>query len=182
MTRKRTRHKVNEFLVSDRLLYDRKIFLYDDVTQQTAGKIIKELLALDAVSSRNIYLYLNTDGGDVGAALGIIETMRRTKSKIVTIINSCVCSMGTHIAINGNVRWAVPSATFMSHAMTDYLDTNDQTIFDRANYLKKLRTLLENDLRKHTKLTEREIGKARKGELWLFADEMLEKGVIDKII
>lgn len=164
------------------LFKNRNVFLYEEVNDESAKRVIRELMALDYIAKKPIYLWLNSPGGSCCAGLAIIETMKRCKSKIITIINSEVCSMGGHISICGNERWIVKSGIWMAHDMSSGVRDYSLKIKDRADFLEKYYTLLEENLKNHTKLSNEQINKARTGELWLFAQDCLKYKIADKII
>lgn len=170
-----------EFDVDLTLLENRQLFLFEVINEDSAIRIVKSLYALDAVNNNPIMLYLNTPGGSCSDGLAIIDAMRTIDSPVVTIITNEVCSMGGHIAINGNKRVCYPNSVFMAHDMATYMDDYSGKIKDRAIFLEKYYALLEDNLKKNTKLSAEELLQARNGELWLFADEMKRKGIVDEI-
>ena len=171
-----------EFSIDLTLLGNRQLFLYDVVDEDSAPVIIKAMYALDTINHNPIMVYLNTPGGSCSDGLAIIDAMKTVESPIVTIISNEVCSMGGHISVAGNKRVCYPNSVWMAHDMATYMEDYSGKIRDRAKFLEKYYKILEENLRKHTKLSEKELKKARDGELWLFAEEMLEKGIVDEIL
>jgi ATP-dependent Clp protease protease subunit len=171
-----------EFDVDLTLLKNRQIFLQEEINDKTAIDINKKLFALDTLNHNPIMLYIDSPGGSCSAGLSIINIMKTIDSPVVTIINSEVCSMGGHISIAGDKRVCYSNSVFMAHDMSTYMEDYSGKIKHRAKFLEKYYDLLEENLRKHTNLTEKELRQARDGELWLFADEMLDKGIVDEII
>lgn len=178
----KTRIIKQEFDINLTLLGNRQLFLHEVIDEETAPKIIKALYALDTINHKPIMLYLNTPGGSCSDGLAIIDAMKTIDSPVVTIITNEVCSMGGHISIAGDKRVCYENSVFMAHDMSTYMEDYSGKIKYRARFLEKYYDLLEENLRKHTKLTEKELKLARDGELWLFADEMLSKGIVDEII
>lgn len=171
-----------EFDVDLTLLTNRQLFLFDEVNEETSTQIIKALYALDTVNKNPIMLYLNTPGGSCSDGLAIIDAMRTIESPVVTIITNEVCSMGGHIAVAGNKRVCYQNSIFMAHDMSTYMEDYSGKIKYRANFLEEYYKILENNLKKYTKLNTEELKLARDGELWLFAPQMLEKGIVDEIL
>jgi len=153
-----------------------------DVDEESSIKIIKSLYALDTINNNPISLYLNTPGGHCSDGLAIIDAMRTISSPVVTIITNEVCSMGGHISVAGNKRVCYKNSVWMAHDMYSYIEDYSGKIKDRSKFIERYYNILENNLRKYTKLTNADLSKARNGELWLFADEMLDKGIVDEII
>lgn len=91
-------------------------------------------------------------------------------------------SMGAIISIVGSKRSATRNSCWMTHDIEIYLEESLKKVKDRVKFLDKYDEMFTNLFLLHTKLTKKEINRAKIGELWLFSDEMLEKGVIDEII
>lgn len=171
-----------EFDVEGTLLRNRQLFLYDHVDDDSVLKLCKQLYALDTLNHDPIMLYLNSGGGSCSAGLALINTMKTIESPVVTIVNEEVCSMGGHISVAGDKRVCYEDSVWMAHDASTYMEDYFGKIEDRASFLKKYKQMLDNNLRNHTELTEQELLRAKNGELWLFADDMLEKGIVDEII
>ncbi len=171
-----------EFDVNLTLLGNRQLFLFDDINDSSAVGTVKKMYALDTVNQNPIMLYINSGGGSASAGLSIMNAMRTIDSPIVTVISGEVCSMGTYIAMAGNKRVCYEDSSWMAHDLTDFVEDTSQKIIDRAAYLKVFCKIMSDKLRKYTNLSEKEIEKARNGELWLTADELLDKGIVDEII
>jgi len=187
MKKKATKKKVKKMTVAkididQYLLRKRELFLNEEVTNESIIKLIKAIRVLDTLNHRPIYLWICSGGGSVADGLALINIMHSVKSKIITIVNSRVCSMGSHIAIAGDKRIIYENGTIMFHDMTTGMIDYSLKIKDRAYFLEKYYKILENNMRRYTKLSETEIKKARTGEVWLFADDCLNKGVVDNII
>lgn len=178
----KTRLVKKEFDINLTLLGNRQLFLYDVVDEESSLKIIKALYGLDTLNHNPIMLYLNTPGGSCSDGLAIIDAMKTIESPVVTIITNEVCSMGGHISVAGDKRVCYQNSVWMAHDASSYIEDYFQKIKDRANFLEKYYKILEGNLRKHTGLTNKELKKARDGELWLFSDDMLSKGIVDEII
>lgn len=172
-----------EFDIDLTLLGNRQLFLYDVVDEDSSVKIIKALYALDTVNHNPIMLYLNTPGGSCSDGMAIIDAMRTIESPIVTIITNEVCSMGGHISVAGNKRVCYPNSVWMAHDAAGYSEDYFLKMKDRVKFYENYYDVVLNpNLKKYTKLTDEELLKARVGELWLFADEMLEKGIVDEVL
>ena len=91
--------------------------------------------------------------------------------------------MGGHISVAGNKRVCYSKSVFMAHDAAGYIEDYFTKIRDRAKFYEEYYDrVLNSNLKKYTKLTDEELLQARNGELWLFAEEMLEKGIVDEII
>ena len=166
------------------LLTHRQLFLFGVVDEKLSSSIIKRLIALDRIShKKSINLYINSVGGDVGCGYAIIDTMNGIKAPITTIITGEACSMAGLISIAGDRRAMTVNSYWMGHDLSGGIGGDYTTkVLDRAEYLKRYQKQLEEFIKEHTNLTDKEIVKGRHGELWLDAYECLKKGIIDILI
>ncbi len=78
-----------------RLLKDRIIFLGTPINDQVANAVIAQLLFLESSDpDKDIYMYINSPGGQVTSGLGIYDTMKYVKPDIQTLCVGQAASMG----------------------------------------------------------------------------------------
>ena len=88
--------------VYSRLLMDRIIFLGTSINDDVANMIIAQMLFLDADNpGRDIYLYLNSPGGNVSSGMAIYDTMQFLRSPVNTICMGMAASMGSFLLAAG---------------------------------------------------------------------------------
>lgn len=171
-----------EFDVEQTLLKNKQIFLFGDIDEYSELHICQKLYALDTLNKNPIHLYINSGGGCTDSGISIINTMESIQSPVITIIKAEACSMAGIISVCGDKRVCYTNSNWMGHAMACEVEGKVTDIKDRAKYLEKYDNMLERILREHTTLSSKDITKARNGELWLFADEMLDKEIVDEVI
>ncbi|MFW6266397.1 MAG: ATP-dependent Clp protease proteolytic subunit, partial [Halanaerobiales bacterium] len=72
--------------IYSRLLKDRIIFLGNQINDNLANLVIAQMLFLEADDpDKDIFLYINSPGGSVTAALAVYDTMQYIKPDVVTI-------------------------------------------------------------------------------------------------
>ena len=182
-SKKRKKVTLHSFDPKEILHLHRQLFLNGVINSQSANYIKQNLIAHDIVSSNPITLWIASPGGSCADGLAIIEIMQRIKSPVITIISGEVDSMASIISVCGDVRWAFKgTGTWMSHPLSsgqaDYLPY----IVDRTAYLIKHNDILTNILKENTKLNDTDYKKMESGELWLIDDELITKGIVDKLI
>jgi ATP-dependent Clp protease, protease subunit len=181
-TKKRCKKTLYSFDPKEVLQQHRQLFLYTDINNNSANYIKQSLIAFDIISKDPITIWITSPGGSCSAGLSIIEVMTRIQSPIITIISGEVASMASHISINGDERWMFSTGVWMQHPLAsgqrDYLPF----IKDRTAFLSEYDVLLQKNMHEKTKLTLEDYKKIEAGELWLFADEALKKGIVDKIL
>jgi ATP-dependent Clp protease protease subunit len=98
----KTRDGERAYDIYSRLLKDRIIFLSGEVSDDMANTIIAQLLFLEAEDpEKDIYLYVNTPGGNVHSGLAIVDVMNFIKPDIHTICVGMAASMGSIILAYG---------------------------------------------------------------------------------
>jgi ATP-dependent Clp protease protease subunit len=183
MPPKRKKVTLHSFDPREILHLHRQLFLYGPITDSVAHKIKQNLVAFDIVSNTPITLWLSSPGGSCSAGLSIIEIMKKIQSPVVTIINAEVASMAAMISICGDQRYAFhDTGVWMNHPIhsgqIDYLPF----IIDRTAFLLKYNEVMQKIMRDNTKLNEDDYKKIEAGELWLFPDKLIEKGIVDKLL
>lgn len=170
--------------ITSRLLDDRMVLAYDQVSSDTSQLIVSQLLYLDTVNHNDIQIIINSPGGSVHSGLAVIDTMNYIKSDVVTIVCGLAASMGAMYLLSGAVgkRYALPNATIMLHAVSS---GTRGTIHDQEISLAHTR-LLNDKLMKmiacKTKMDLKKVKRLCERDAWLTAEQALELGVIDRII
>jgi ATP-dependent Clp protease protease subunit len=131
---------------------------------------------------KEITLEINSPGGMVSYGLSIIDTINNIKAPVTTVISGEACSMAAMISVVGTKRYITRNAVWMEHSTSDLVGDYLTHIKDRTNFLIKLERRMDSILKNKTKLTTKQMSQIKNGELWLFADEALQCGVVDKII
>jgi ATP-dependent Clp protease protease subunit len=164
------------------LLKTRTLFLTEAVEPEVISDLMSTIIALDQRKIAPINLYINCPGGDIMAGLALIDLMESIKSPVNTIVMGEACSMGAVIAICGKTRSMSKNSVIMLHEAVVGAVDYAQKAQSRMAFAQKLEERVDKIIKTHTKLSsvDEEIMKSK--ELWCFADEALEKGLINKII
>jgi ATP-dependent Clp protease, protease subunit len=161
----------------------RYIFLYDEINNVSADMVCSKLRAMNYLNNKEaIFLEINSPGGYVTYGLSIIDTISSIEAPVYTIISGEACSMAAMISIVGKKRYITINGFWMQHSTSDLLQGNVQNIKDQAGFLLKLERHMTDILKKNTKLNQRQLTQIRNGQLWLFAEDALKYGVVDKIL
>lgn len=162
---------------------NRYILLYDEINNCSADIVCSKLRAMNYLDKKKpIYLELSSPGGWVSYGLAILDTIQSIDAPVYTVINGEVCSMAAMISIIGKKRFMTKNSVWMQHSVSDLIGDYLQHIKDRTSFLLKMEKRMDSILRKHTKLNHRQINQIKNGELWLFSDECVKCGIVDKII
>lgn len=173
--------------IYSRLLKDRIVLLNGPVTDDTAGLLIAQLLFLANEDPKSdIHLYINSPGGSVTAGLGMLDTMRFVQCDICTYIIGQAASMGSLLACAGTKgkRFALPNARNLMHQplIGGVLEGQATDLEIEAREMLRLRDRLYAVYAEATGQTVATIERDCDRNKWLDDAEMLEYGLIDKVL
>jgi ATP-dependent Clp protease protease subunit len=173
--------------IYSRLLNDRIVFLGGGVNDQVANLIVAQLLFLANEDPKaEISLYVNSPGGSVSAGLGIVDTMRFIPCPVATYIIGMAASMGSVIACSGTKgrRFALPHAENLMHQplIGGVIEGQATDLEIHAKHILRLRDKLYTLYSENTGQTKQKIHDDCDRDKWLNAQEMLEYGLIDKVL
>ena len=100
------------------LLKERIVFLGQEVDDQIANLLVAEILYLDAHDpEREIYLYINSPGGQAYAGMAIYDVMQHVSAPVSTVCIGMGMSAAAMILCGGATgrRLATPNAKIMIH-------------------------------------------------------------------
>ena len=174
------------FDIYSRLLNERIIFLGTQVDDQIANLIIAQLLHLESEDpDKDIYLYINSPGGDVYAGLAIYDTMQFVKPDVSTISIGMAMSMGALLLAGGaeGKRMALPNAKVMIHQVwTGGFGGQATDIEIRARETLSLKRRIEEIIAKHAKQDLEKVTKDMERDFFLSAEDAKNYGIIDRVI
>jgi ATP-dependent Clp protease protease subunit len=173
--------------IYSRLLNDRIVFLGGGVSDAMANLVVAQLLFLANEDPKaEISMYVNSPGGSVSAGLGIVDTMRFIPCPVATYIIGQAASMGSVIACSGTKgrRFALPHAENLMHQplINGVIEGQATDLEIHAKHILRLRDKLYTLYSENTGQTKQRIHDDCDRDKWLNAQEMLEYGLIDRIL
>lgn len=173
--------------IYSRLLNDRIVIVEGEISSQLAASVTAQLLFLESVSpDKDITMYINSPGGSVTAGMAIYDTMNYISCDVCTVVMGMAASMGSFLASSGakGKRFALPNAEIMIHQplISGGLGGQQTDIMIHAKNLERTRDRLEKILAENSGKTQEEIHTACERDNYMYADEALKFGLIDKVI
>ena len=173
--------------IYSRLLRDRIIFMGGPVMDESASLVVAQLLFLANEDSKSdIHFYINSPGGSVTAGLGILDTMRFVPCDVCTYVIGQAASMGSVLASSGTKgkRFALPNARNLMHQplMGGVMEGQATDIEIEAREMLRLRDRLYQVYSDASGQTTERIKNDCDRNKWLDDKEMLEYGLIDKVL
>ena len=168
-----------------KLLKDRIILLFNEVNDDAAAAVIAQLLYLESADPEaDIHLYINSPGGSVSAGLGIYDTMRKLKCEVSTICVGSACSMGAFLLAAGTKgkRFALANSQIMIHQVLGGMQGQASDIEIEAAHILKVKNRLNEILAANTGNSIAETEASTDRNNWMFGEEAMEYGIVDKVI
>ena len=173
--------------IFSRLLRDRIVILGGPVTDDSANLLVAQLLFLANEDAKaDIHFYINSPGGSVTAGLGILDTMRFIQCDVCTYVIGQAASMGSLLACSGakGKRYALPNARNLMHQplIGGVLEGQATDLEIEAREMLRLRERLYKIYAEATGQPFETIERDCDRNKWLDDAEMLEYGLIDKVL
>ncbi len=181
----RTAQGERSYDIYSRLLKDRIIMLCGEITDSLANSIVAQLLFLAAEDpNKDISLYINSPGGSITAGMAIYDTMNFIKPQVSTICLGVAASMAAFILASGakEKRFALPNSEIMIHQPMGGTQGQATDIQIAANHIQKVKERMNKLFAKHTNKSFETITKDTERDYYMFSEEALAYGIIDKII
>ena len=167
--------------IFSRLLKDRIIFITGEIDDNLSNSVVAQLLYLDSLNHKDIYLYINSPGGSVSSGLAIYDVMKYIKPKVITIGMGLCASMGAFLLSSGDKRYALKHTKIMIHQPLGGARGQASDILIAAEEIRKTRDELCSIIAEHSGKTFEKVLADADRDYWMTAEEALKYGMIDKV-
>jgi len=167
------------------LLRERIIFLGEQVTSETANRIVAQLLFLEAEDpEKDIYMYINSPGGSVYDGLGIFDTMQHVKPDIHTVCVGLAASMGAFLLAAGTKgkRSSLRHSRIMIHQPLGGARGQASDIRIQADEILFLKERLNTELSERTGKDYETIKEDTDRDFYMSPKEAVDYGLIDLVL
>jgi ATP-dependent Clp protease protease subunit len=150
-----------------------------------ANLIIAQLLFLESDEpDQDIYLYINSPGGQVSSGMAIYDTMQYIKPDVQTICIGQAASMGALLLAAGapKKRFALPHSRIMIHQPSGGFQGQHTDIEIQAKEITRIRTILDGILSKHSGKNIGQVNKDTERDHYMTGEEAKTYGLIDSVI
>ncbi len=171
--------------IYSRLLKDRIIFLGTGVDDNVANAIIAQMLFLESDEpDQDIYLYVNSPGGQVSSGMAVYDTMQYIKPDVQTICIGQAASMGALLLAAGanGKRFSLPHARIMIHQPSGGFQGQHTDIEIQAKEITRIREILDGIIATHSGQDPKKVRKDTERDHYMTGEEALKYGLIDKLI
>ena len=171
--------------IYSRLLKDRIIFLGMAVDDHIANLIIAQMLFLESDEpEQDIYLYINSPGGQVSSGMAIYDTMQYIKPDVQTICIGQAASMGALLLAAGTKgkRFALPHSRIMIHQPSGGFQGQHTDIEIQAKEITRIRQILDTIIAAHTGQNQKKVREDTERDHYMTGEEAKKYGLIDRLI
>ena len=171
--------------IFSRLVEDRIIYFWSEVTDISSNLVIAQLLYLNKRDpKKDIVMYINTPGGDVFSGLAVYDTMQMISNDVVTICVGMAASMWSIILCGGakGKRFILPHSEVMIHQPLSGVQWQASDIIIRAEHISNTRKRLNKILAYHSGTSLKQVEKDTDRDNFMSAAEACKYGLIDEVI
>ena len=173
------------FDIYSRLLKERIVFLDGEITDESAGLLVAQLIFLESEDpDQDIYMYINSPGGSVSAGFAIMDTMNFIKCDVCTLCYGMAASMGAFLLAAGakGKRQALPNSEIMIHQPLGGAQGQSSDVEIHAKHLMQTKEKLNRILSENTGQPLKTIKKDTDRDHFMTAEEAKAYGLIDQVI
>jgi len=170
--------------IYSRLLKDRIVFIGSEINDEVANSVIAQLLFLEAENpEKEIFIYINSPGGNITSGLGIYDTMQFISSDISTICVGQAASMAAVLLAAGTKgkRYSLPNSRIIIHQPYGGIKGQATDIEIKAKEILRMRENINNILTLHTKQTKKQIQNDVERDFIMTPSQAIEYGIVDKM-
>jgi len=168
-----------------RLLMDRIVFIGQEFDESLANAVVAQLLFLEADDpTKDITMYINSQGGYVSAETAIFDTMNYVRPDVSTICVGQAASAAAFILASGakGKRYALKNARIMLHQVSGGADGHIEDMKIRVKEVDFLNDKMIEELARITKKSVKKIKQDLSRDYFMGADEAQTYGIIDKVL
>lgn len=173
------------FDIYSRLLKERIVFLDGEITDESAGLVVAQLIFLEGEDpDQDIFMYINSPGGSVAAGFAIMDTMNFIKCDVCTLCYGMAASMGAFLLAAGakGKRQALPNSEIMIHQPLGGAQGQGSDVEIHAKHLIQTKHKLNAILSQNTGQSLETIEKDTDRDHFMTAEEAKAYGLIDQVI
>lgn len=180
-----------EEVINEISIHKNHIYLYCPINNTSMLELNLELKKLsDALLIQSIeydcdtppiYLHINSEGGELYAALSVVDTIKNLKVEVHSIIEGCAASAATLISIVCHKRYIRKNSHMLIHQLSSGFWGKMNEIEDDILNLNRLMEVMKNLYKEHSSLSKTKLGSyLRKDILWS-AETCIKNGLVDAI-
>ena len=168
----------------DKLLKTRSLLLSGEINKDSADKLIKDLLVLEAEGNDPVRIFINSPGGDVDAGFAIYDMVRFVTCPVIMIGMGLVASAASLIllAVPAERRIGLPNSSYLIHQPLSEMKGNATDIEIHAMQLEKMKAKINCIIAEATGMSLETVTADTDRDHWLDALEAQKYGLISRVV
>ena len=167
------------------LYRERLIWIGQNIDDELGNQLVATMLFLDNLdSTKPMYLYINTEGGQVVPTMAIMDTMNHAKSKVGTVAFGSARAMGGLLLTNGEkgMRAALPNTCVMLHHPSGVARGAASDVQNEGRELLAIREKINKVVAKNCNQDIELVRKTINRDKHFTAEQAKDWGIIDKVL
>jgi ATP-dependent Clp protease protease subunit len=165
---------------------NRIIYITGEINDQIATMVVARMLELNVADPKSdILLFINSDGGEVDAAMSIHECMTKLiHCQVATICVGRAHSCGQILLLSGakGKRFITENSFTLAHQVSAGTVGKLSEMEGQVAQIKIVEEILNNIYLERTKITKKQIGSIMSRDTYMNAIETVKYGIADHII
>jgi ATP-dependent Clp protease protease subunit len=174
-------------------------YLYNDISMKSIQGLLKfiknaekrwKLFLLETADlienaePKPLKIFINSNGGDVFAAIPLIDAIKNCKIPVHTYVEGMAASAASLISMVGHKRYITKNSFMLIHELRSGVEGTYSDIMDEKENCDKLMQVIKKIYLERTsgKLESEVLEKILKRDIILTSDECLNYGLVDEII
>lgn len=168
-----------------------RIIWLDRMLDEDGIEIVKKILwwnmedadrDLPVEERKPIRVMLVSPGGDIYVMLAIMDAIRMSKTPVYTCAVSLAASAACVILLAGSKRFAFPHAHGMWHSGSAGVSGSMEQVQSATKHLDVIEDQMQEFFLERTNVSPRTLKKYKDKDWYFSAKEMLDNGLIDRIV
>lgn len=177
--------KTLQFFILDEIRPDRKIFDWNTGNYRTEESTTSQRYFVDNLAGvtqeQTVELYINSMGGDVKEALGIVNALKRCPAKVIAYVDGFAASAASVITQGADEIYMPRNTCMMLHNARWITEGNPKELRKSADDLEVINQTIINSYaaRAGEKLSAQVLQQILDEETWLTAEQCIQYGLAD---
>ena len=170
--------------LAEKFLKTRQILLTGEISEESAEKVVRQLLILEADGKEPIYVYIDSPGGDVYAGFAIFDAIRFIEAPVWIVGAGLVASAAALILLASpkERRVGLPHSSYLIHQPSSGMKGVATDIEIHAAELAKTRAKINEIIAQETGTPLEKVAKDTDRDYWLNAEESVSYGLISRVV
>jgi len=130
----------------------------------------------------DIFLHVNSHGGDLFDGLAAMDEIRKSKVPIISIVDGCAASAATLMTIAADKRQINKHAYMLIHQLSSGMWGKYKEMKDEIKNVDSMMKTIRKIYLEYTKIPKKKLNEILDHDLWFDAETCLEYGLVDEII